>query len=93
MSSLAAGTIGEDGDTINLYYGAADSCMALATGSIRALLGWLDLHCSFQQAQGRFNGNAKLVLAQGLPRVLWLRRECPLCTSVRIPPGRLRSAR
>jgi predicted GH43/DUF377 family glycosyl hydrolase len=38
-------TIAEDGDTINLYYGAADSCMALATGSIRALLGWLDSHC------------------------------------------------
>jgi len=35
-------TIGADGDTINLYYGAADSCMALATGSIRALLSWLD---------------------------------------------------
>ena len=28
-------TIGEDGDTINLYYGAADSSIALATGSIR----------------------------------------------------------
>ncbi len=36
--------IGADGDTIRLYYGAADSCMAMATGSIRALLGWLDLH-------------------------------------------------
>jgi predicted GH43/DUF377 family glycosyl hydrolase len=35
-------TIGADGDTINLYYGAADSSMALATGSIRALLSWLD---------------------------------------------------
>jgi predicted GH43/DUF377 family glycosyl hydrolase len=39
-------TIGTDGDTIFLYYGAADSCMALATGSIRALLGWLNLHSS-----------------------------------------------
>lgn len=38
-------TIGSDGDTIHLYYGAADSCIALATGSIRALLSWLDLHC------------------------------------------------
>jgi len=38
-------TIGEDGDTIFLYYGAADSCMALATGSVRALLAWLDSHC------------------------------------------------
>lgn len=37
-------TIGADGDTINLYYGGADSCVALATGSIRQLLGWLDEH-------------------------------------------------
>ena len=34
-------TIGADGDTVNLYYGAADSCIALATGSIRRLLSWL----------------------------------------------------
>jgi len=37
-------TIGADGDTINLYYGAADTSMALATGSIKALLEWLDQH-------------------------------------------------
>ncbi|MGB6194397.1 MAG: glycosidase [Terracidiphilus sp.] len=37
-------TIGDDGDTIHLYYGAADSCMAVATGSIHALLAWLDLN-------------------------------------------------
>ena len=35
-------TIGADGDSINLYYGAADSVVALATGSIRTLLAWLD---------------------------------------------------
>jgi len=35
-------TIGEDGDTIYLYYGAADTSIALATGSIRALLAWLE---------------------------------------------------
>jgi predicted GH43/DUF377 family glycosyl hydrolase len=35
-------TIGADGDTINLYYGAADTSIALATGSIRQLLQWLD---------------------------------------------------
>jgi predicted GH43/DUF377 family glycosyl hydrolase len=35
-------TIGADGDTINLYYGAADSSIALATGSVRELLAWLD---------------------------------------------------
>ncbi|MGD0443559.1 MAG: glycosidase [Edaphobacter sp.] len=35
-------TIGADGDTIHLYYGAADECIAMATGSIRTLLSWLD---------------------------------------------------
>jgi predicted GH43/DUF377 family glycosyl hydrolase len=39
-------TIGADGDTINLYYGAADSSIALATASIRCLLTWLDANSS-----------------------------------------------
>jgi predicted GH43/DUF377 family glycosyl hydrolase len=39
-------TIGADGDSINLYYGAADSSIALATGSIRTLLAWLDANSS-----------------------------------------------
>ena len=39
-------TIGADGDTINLYYGAADTSIALATGSVRELLSWLDTHGS-----------------------------------------------
>jgi predicted GH43/DUF377 family glycosyl hydrolase len=34
--------IGSDDDTISLYYGAADSTIALATGSIRESLAWLD---------------------------------------------------
>ena len=37
-------TIGEDGDTIRLYYGAADTTIALATGSVSAMLGWLEEH-------------------------------------------------
>jgi len=37
-------TIGDDGDTLSLYYGAADSSIALATGSIRELLAWLAEH-------------------------------------------------
>jgi predicted GH43/DUF377 family glycosyl hydrolase len=37
-------TLGADGDTLNLYYGAADTSVALATGSIRQLLAWLDEH-------------------------------------------------
>ena len=35
-------TIGQDGDTLNIYYGAADTCIALASGSIGAMLDWLD---------------------------------------------------
>lgn len=39
-------TIGDDEDTINLYYGAADTCIGLATSSITGLLDWLDRHGS-----------------------------------------------
>lgn len=34
-------TLGSDGDTLHLYYGAADTCIALATSSVRRLLAWL----------------------------------------------------
>jgi len=34
-------TIEADGDTIHLYYGAADTCIALASGSVREMLAWL----------------------------------------------------
>jgi predicted GH43/DUF377 family glycosyl hydrolase len=34
-------TVGDDGDTIHMYYGAADTSIALATGSIRTLIRWL----------------------------------------------------
>ena len=34
-------TLRDDGDTINMYYGAADTCIALATGSVQRLLAWL----------------------------------------------------
>lgn len=37
-------TIQPDGDTLYLYYGAADTTMALATGSIREILNWLEEH-------------------------------------------------
>jgi len=35
-------TVAPDGDTIHLYYGAADTSIALASGSVRQLLRWLD---------------------------------------------------
>jgi predicted GH43/DUF377 family glycosyl hydrolase len=34
-------TVGDDGDTLTLYYGAADTSIAIATGSIKELLKWL----------------------------------------------------
>jgi predicted GH43/DUF377 family glycosyl hydrolase len=34
-------TISSDRDTLSLYYGAADTSIALATGSVRQLLRWL----------------------------------------------------
>jgi predicted GH43/DUF377 family glycosyl hydrolase len=34
------------GDTLNLYYGAADTCIAMATGSVASILRWLDRHGS-----------------------------------------------
>jgi len=35
-------TVAPDGDTLHLYYGAADSSIALATASVRAILEWLE---------------------------------------------------
>jgi predicted GH43/DUF377 family glycosyl hydrolase len=35
-------TVGPDGDTINMYYGAADTSIGVATGSIRSMLEWLE---------------------------------------------------
>jgi len=37
-------TVADDGDGLNIYYGAADTCIALAQTRISALLDWLDRH-------------------------------------------------
>jgi len=34
-------TLASDGDTLRIYYGAADTSIAMATGSVRAMLQWL----------------------------------------------------
>ena len=41
-------TLGPDGDTLNLYYGGADSCIAVAQGSVKELLAWLKEHGSIE---------------------------------------------
>ena len=33
-----------DGDMVRLYYGAADTCLAIATAPLADLLAWLDEH-------------------------------------------------
>ncbi len=45
-------TIGDDGDTLRLYYGAADTCIGMAYGSVRAVLEWLDRFRSSHPAGG-----------------------------------------
>ena len=37
-------TLDDDGDGLNLYYGAADSSIALARGTVSGVLAWLDKH-------------------------------------------------
>jgi predicted GH43/DUF377 family glycosyl hydrolase len=39
-------TLDADGDSLRIYYGAADTSIALATASIAELLSWLDAHRS-----------------------------------------------
>lgn len=39
-------TIGDDRDTLNLYYGAADTSIGLATARISEILRWLEQHSS-----------------------------------------------
>src|SRR5438046_3133127 len=45
--------LGSDVDTINIYYGAADSSIALAHASIRNLLAWLDVNGHSEQSHDR----------------------------------------
>jgi predicted GH43/DUF377 family glycosyl hydrolase len=45
-------TIGPDQDTLQLYYGAGDTCIGLATASIRALLAWLKRHSAAEPPVG-----------------------------------------
>lgn len=47
-------TLGPDGDTVRLYYGAADTSVALATASVEKLLGWLDRFGRPDTTGGRF---------------------------------------
>ena len=44
-------TMDADGDTLNIYYGAADCAIALARASVRSLLVWLDANGSCERRQ------------------------------------------
>lgn len=45
-------TLADDGDTLNMYYGAADTCIALAKASIRQMLDWLKRNSEDERADG-----------------------------------------
>jgi predicted GH43/DUF377 family glycosyl hydrolase len=45
-------TIAPDGDTLRLYYGAADTCSAFATASIREMLAWLHQYGQHSERPG-----------------------------------------
>lgn len=51
-------TVASDGDTLRLYYGAADTSIAVATGSIQAMLKWLNEH-SGPESRSRRGGAHK----------------------------------
>jgi len=44
-------TLDADGDTLNIYYGAADCAIALARASVHSLLDWLDANASYERRQ------------------------------------------
>lgn len=44
-------TMEADGDSLKIYYGAADCSIALARGSVRALLAWLDANGNSERRQ------------------------------------------
>ena len=44
-------TINPDGDSLNIYYGAGDSSVALAHASVRSLLEWLDTNGKMDDAE------------------------------------------
>jgi predicted GH43/DUF377 family glycosyl hydrolase len=46
-------TVGPDRDTLNIYYGAADTCIGLATARVSELLAWLDGHTSDPECEVR----------------------------------------
>ncbi|MDR7554281.1 MAG: glycosidase [Armatimonadota bacterium] len=51
-------TLDPDGDGLNLYYGGADTCVALARSSVRMLLDWLLAHGTPPQAGPMFDGTS-----------------------------------
>ena len=44
-------TIDPDGDSINIYYGAADRAIALARASVSELLRWLEANGTYDRRQ------------------------------------------
>jgi hypothetical protein len=92
-SKTIAGVKGRPATPFNLYfyYGAADSCVALATGSIRALLSGWTCTPALKTTNGRpecrhlglslANGHCRPDLAPRHSATTLDTRVCPLCSS------------
>ena len=63
-------TMDPDGDTLNIYYGAADCAIALARASVRSLLAWLDANgsCARRAASAGSSMNRR---ANAIPALVW----------------------
>lgn len=53
-------TLAADKDTLHIYYGGADSCIGLATASVREMLDWLEIH-------GQLSGRRATDQAEAVP--------------------------
>lgn len=63
-------TVADDNDTLRLYYGAADSSIALATCSIKDLISWLGRHGSTMTGVAGHPAEAAALTGEDMPN--WL---------------------
>ena len=67
-------TLGDDADTIHLYYGAADTSICLATASLKEVLDWLK-NCGSAGAQTA-EGQGRRMKAEGRSKAPTSRAPC-----------------
>src|SRR5579859_884568 len=74
--------------------------MAMAMGSIRSLLALLDLHSGARKGLTACDSAERIIRMSTagwnwptwLPHLLWIRHQCPRCTSIEFKPAELHSS-